>query len=57
MNNVSSVNIALRRFLNNHGNISTERSPKSGLCYTLNERLQGSFYYTVPHIALHIPGL
>ena len=29
------MNIALRRFLNNHGNIATERSPKPGLCSTL----------------------
>ena len=26
------VNIALRRFLHNHGNITTEGSPKPGLC-------------------------
>ena len=31
------VNIALRRFLHNHGNIATEGSPKSGLCPTLIE--------------------
>ena len=30
-----SMNIALRRFLHNHGNIATERSPKPGLCPTL----------------------
>ena len=29
------VNIALRRFLNNHGNIATEESPKPGLCPNL----------------------
>ena len=26
------MNIALRRFLHNHGNIATEGSPKPGLC-------------------------
>ena len=29
------MNIALRRFLHNHGNIATEGSPKSGLFPTL----------------------
>ena len=29
------MNIALRRFLHNHGNIATEGSPKPGLCPTL----------------------
>ena len=29
------VNIALRRFLHNHGNIATEGGSKSGLCPTL----------------------
>ena len=29
------VDIALRYFLRNHGNIETERSPKPGLCPTL----------------------
>ena len=29
------MNIALRRFLHNHGNIVTEGSPKPGLCPTL----------------------
>ena len=29
------VDIALRRFLHNHGNIATEGSPKPGLCPTL----------------------
>ena len=29
------MNIALRRFLHNHGNIETEGSPKPGLCPTL----------------------
>ena len=29
------VNIALRRFLHNHGNIGTEGSPKPRLCPTL----------------------
>ena len=31
-----NMNIALRRFLHNHGNIATEGSPKPGLCPTLN---------------------
>ena len=30
-----NMNIALRRFLHNHGNIATEGSPKPGLCPTL----------------------
>ena len=30
-----NMNIALRRFLHNHGNIATERSMKPGLCPTL----------------------
>ena len=34
---VESVNIALPRFLHNHGDIATEGSPKSGLCPTLIE--------------------
>ena len=29
------MNIVLRRFLHNHGNIATEGSPKPGLCPTL----------------------
>ena len=29
------MNIALRRFLHNHGDIATEGSPKPGLCRTL----------------------
>ena len=35
--------IALRRFLLNHGNIATEKSPTSGLCPTLIEWVQGFF--------------
>ena len=31
------VNIALRRFLHNHGNIATGENPKSELCPTLIE--------------------
>ena len=30
-----NMNIALRRFLHNHGNIATEGRPKLGLCPTL----------------------
>ena len=37
------VNIVLRRFLYNHGNIATEGSPRSWLCPTLIEWLQGFF--------------
>ena len=37
------VNIALRRFPHNHGNNATAGSPKSGLCPTFIERLQGFF--------------
>ena len=33
------VSFILRRFLHNHGNIATERSPNSALCPTLIERL------------------
>ena len=40
---LSRVNIALRRFLHNHGNIATERSPKSGPCPTVIAWLQGFF--------------
>ena len=43
MNIVSGVNIALRRFLHNHGNIATKGSPKSGLYYTFIEQFQGLF--------------
>ena len=43
MNIVRRMNIALRRFLHNHGNIATEGSPKSGLYSTLIEWLQGFF--------------
>ena len=43
MNIVSIVNIVLRRFLHNHGNIATEGSPKSELFSTLIEWLQRFF--------------
>ena len=36
------VNIALRRFLHNHGNIETEGSPKPGLCPTFVSNDKGS---------------
>ena len=32
---LEDMNIALRRFLHNHGNIATERSMKPGLCPTI----------------------
>ena len=52
------VNIALRRFLHNDGNIATDWSLKSELCPTLIEWLQGLFIYcTVPQTTLHTPGL
>ena len=39
-----NINIALRRFLHNHGNIATEGSPKPGLCPTLiSNDFEGSF--------------
>ena len=38
------MNIALRRFLHNHGNIATEGSPKPGLRPTLiSNDFKGSF--------------
>ena len=40
-------NIALGRFLHKHGNIATEGSPKSGLCPTLINRIQGFLLCTV----------
>ena len=41
--NILYMNIALRRFLHNHGNIATEGSPKPGLCPTLiSNDLNGS---------------
>ena len=36
------VNIALRRFLHNYGNIATEGSPKPGLCPTFVSNDKGS---------------
>ena len=35
------VNIVLRRFLHNHGNIASEESPKSGLCVILSKDFKG----------------
>ena len=40
---IASVNIALRRFLHNHGKIATEGSPKSRLWPTIFELIQGFF--------------
>ena len=38
-----NVHIALRRFLHNHGNITTGGSPKPGLCPTLiSDEFNGS---------------
>ena len=52
MNNVSSVNIALRRFLNNHCNISTEKKPKVGTMlysYRITSRVLFSTQYHRQH--------
>ena len=47
------VNIVLRRFLHNHGDIAIEGSPKLVLCPTLIEWLQGLFivHSTIDKIA------
>ena len=45
-----SGNIVLCRFLHNHGNIATEGSPKSRLCPTPIEWLQGFF-------TIHVSGI
>ena len=37
------MNVDLRRFLHNHGDIATEENPKLGLCPTLIKRPQGFF--------------
>ena len=52
------MNIALRRFLHNHGNIATKGSLKPGLCPTLilND-FKGSLQCSVPEAALYTPGL
>ena len=50
------MNIALRRFLHNHGNIATEGSPKPGLCPTLISNDFKFFYsaqYHRQHRTLH----
>ena len=52
------VNIALRRFLHNHGNVATEGSPKPGLCPTLiSNYYNSSLWCTVPLSALFTPCL
>ena len=44
------INIALRRFLHNHGNIATEGSPKVRLCPTLiSNDFKGSLYSVLYH--------
>ena len=50
------MNIVLRRFLHNHGNIATEGSPNPGLCPTLilND-FKGSLWCTVPEAAHYMP--
>ena len=51
------MNIALRRFLHNHGNIATEGSPKPGLYPTLfSNDFKGSLLCTVLQAALYTPG-
>ena len=54
---ILNVNIALRRFLQNHGNIATEGSPKPGLCSTHIEWPQGLFivHSTIDSTAHSIP--
>ena len=50
------MNIALRRFLHNHGNIATEGSPKPGLCPTLisnDSMVLYSAQYHRQHCTLH----
>ena len=50
------MNIALRRFLHNHGNIATEGSTKPGLCPTLISNDFKGFYsaqYHRQHRTLH----
>ena len=51
------MNIALRPFLHNHGYIATKGRPKSGLCPTLIEKLQGFLivHSTVESTAHSIP--
>ena len=45
------INIALRRFLHNHGNIATEGSPRPGLCPTLiSNDFQGLFIKQVNNV-------
>ena len=48
------MNIALRRFLHNHGNIATEGSPEPGLCPTLilND-FKGSLFYSAQYHRQH----
>ena len=49
------MNIALRRFLHNHGNITTEESPRPRLCPTLisTSRVLYSAQYHRQHCTLH----
>ena len=48
------VNIALRRFLHNHGNISTEGRPKPGLYPTLiSNNFKGSFQCSAQYHRQH----
>ena len=51
-----NMNIVLPRFLHNHGNIATERSPKPGLCPTLilnAPRVLYNAQYHRQHCTLH----
>ena len=50
------MNIALRRYLHNHGNIATEGSPDPGLCSPLilmTSRVLYSAQYHRQHCTLH----
>ena len=48
-----NINIALRRFLHNHGNIETEGSPKSGLYALLLFRMTSSVLYSAKYHRQH----
>ena len=56
MNIVSRENIALHRFLHNHGNIATEQGPRSELnsyySYRMTPRVRYSAQYHRQHCAL-----
>ena len=48
------MNITLRRFLHNYGNIATEKSPKPGLCPTLiSNDFKGYLFYSAQYHRKH----